>query len=51
VDQLQNDSSRVREALALKMSLGQEIDIEITSLNQHLRGVIEEVVPAAHIAS
>ena len=43
--------ARVREALALKLSLGQEIDIEIASINQHLRGVIEEVVPAAHTAS
>ncbi|XOV88471.1 MAG: efflux RND transporter periplasmic adaptor subunit [Pseudomonadota bacterium] len=41
----------VRESLALKLALGQEISVELPSLNQTVTGVIEEIVPAADSAS
>ncbi len=41
----------VRESLALKLALGQEIVVELPSLALVVTGVIEEIVPAADSAS
>lgn len=41
----------VRESLALSLALGQELEVEIPSLNQALSSQIEELVPAANPGS
>lgn len=43
--------AHVREGLALRLSLGQDIDIGLPSLDQTVPGTIEEIVPAADPAS
>ena len=41
----------VREALALSLTLNQELEVEIPSLKKTIRAQIEELVPAAHPGS
>lgn len=41
----------VREALALNLSLGDNINVELDSLNKQVIGQVEEIVPAAHTGS
>ncbi|MCB1645163.1 MAG: efflux RND transporter periplasmic adaptor subunit [Pseudomonadales bacterium] len=40
--------AHVREQLALNLKVGDELDIEIPALNQSMKGVVEELVPAAN---
>lgn len=41
----------VREALALNLSVGDNITIELESLSKQVTGQVEEIVPAAHTGS
>ncbi|MDA0788176.1 MAG: efflux RND transporter periplasmic adaptor subunit [Proteobacteria bacterium] len=43
--------ARIRESVALSLAIGQEFEIELDALGQRVTGRIEEIVPAAHIAS
>ncbi|WP_114326612.1 efflux RND transporter periplasmic adaptor subunit [Candidatus Colwellia aromaticivorans] len=43
--------AQVREQLALTLSNGQEIEIELPSVNKTIMGEIEEIVPAANTGS
>lgn len=43
--------AQVREQLALTLTLGQKIDIELPSINKTITGEIEEIVPAANTGS
>ena len=43
--------AQVREELALTLTLGQSIDIELPSINKTFAGEIEEIVPAANTGS
>ncbi len=43
--------AQVRETLALTLSQGQSINVELPSLNKTLKGLVEEIVPAANTGS
>ena len=43
--------AQVREGLALTLTLGQRIEIELPSINKTIIGEIEEIVPAANTGS
>jgi RND family efflux transporter MFP subunit len=43
--------AQVREKLALSLILGQEINIELPSVNKTILGQVEEIVPAANTGS
>jgi len=43
--------AQVREALALTLTQGQNIKVELPSLNKTLTGLVEEIVPAANTGS
>lgn len=43
--------AQVREQLALSLTHGQKIDIELPSINKTITGEIEEIVPAANTGS